>query len=262
LPNRMKSFPGYPLESPIESPLNSPAYQRAHMLRDGRWLEVNHKRKRSDETIISHSRSRENSPPTPTSTYSRSDDILPTPPSVTNGTIGDRTTNRLIFSSSPDVRPSPSKISSYRSAPSPSSVANEPESPLAALAHSPERRKPYTRESFDSSSNDSEEWPLKSDLSPPSSDLRPRLSSQHLHPQLARGQQYEHGDEYQDHIEHDGEQEDDIETEPGLKPAPAIHLPSPPPDDDRERRSSGGWGFMPSFSIVRKPLPALPIDRT
>ncbi|KAF4629911.1 hypothetical protein G7Y89_g8231 [Cudoniella acicularis] len=61
-------------ESPLQSPPESPEFRRT---RSGRWLEPGHRRQQSDE---SRSRSRENSPPTPVSSYSRSENNLTPPP--------------------------------------------------------------------------------------------------------------------------------------------------------------------------------------
>ncbi|KAE9374889.1 hypothetical protein N431DRAFT_279480, partial [Stipitochalara longipes BDJ] len=75
--SRLTSYPNP--ESPIDgSPPVSPEYQRVD---SGRWLETGHRRVHSDDidTEISRSRSREDSPPTPISTYSRSDEHALTP---------------------------------------------------------------------------------------------------------------------------------------------------------------------------------------
>ena len=77
---RLTSYPN--LESPLDgSPPASPEYQRVD---SGRWLETGHRRVHSDDidTAISRSRSRDDSPPTPISTYSRSDEHALTPPSA------------------------------------------------------------------------------------------------------------------------------------------------------------------------------------
>jgi hypothetical protein len=76
--NRLAAYPNQ-LESPLEgSPPASPDFQRVD---SGRWLETGHRRVHSDDTAISRSRSRDESPPTPISTYSRSDEHALTPPS-------------------------------------------------------------------------------------------------------------------------------------------------------------------------------------
>jgi hypothetical protein len=69
------------LESPLEgSPPASPNFQHQD---SGRWLETGHRRMHSDDidTAVSRSRSRDESPPTPISTYSHSDEHALTPPS-------------------------------------------------------------------------------------------------------------------------------------------------------------------------------------
>jgi hypothetical protein len=80
--SRLTSYPNQ-LESPLggsPSPPASPDFPRAD---SGRWLETGHRRVHSDDidTAVSRSRSREESPPTPISTYSRSDEHALTPPS-------------------------------------------------------------------------------------------------------------------------------------------------------------------------------------
>jgi hypothetical protein len=77
--SRLTSYPN--LESPLDGSVPaSPEYQRVD---SGRWLETGHRRVHSDDldTGISRSRSRDDSPPTPISTYSRSDEHALTPPS-------------------------------------------------------------------------------------------------------------------------------------------------------------------------------------
>jgi len=72
---KTRNLSDYPVESPIQSPPESPEFHR-----DGSWLEPNHRRQRSGASGISRSRSRDDSPPTPISTYSRSE-VGSTPPS-------------------------------------------------------------------------------------------------------------------------------------------------------------------------------------
>lgn len=258
--SRLKSMSGYSLESPIESPMDSPAYHRTNSLRNGRWLEVNHKRQRSDETVISRSRSRENSPPTPVSTDYRSEDVSFTPPSGADELNGDGVSDLRVSSEAPDFpleeQALPSKASSYHSVSSPLPIEEPntppPESPNPV--RSPKRRKPFIRQKF-SPPQDEDEWPLRSDASPPSSEIRARLSSQHLHPAL---RDEEREDEWEGE-----DDEEELETE--TRPIPTIHLPSPPPEGRNskghaQRSRSGSGTLKPSFSIARKPLPALPPD--
>jgi hypothetical protein len=80
--SRLTSYPNQ-LESPLDgspSPPASPDFPRAD---SGRWLETGHRRVHSDDidTAALRSRSRDESPPTPISTYSRSDEHALTPPS-------------------------------------------------------------------------------------------------------------------------------------------------------------------------------------
>jgi hypothetical protein len=67
--------------SPLESPSESPEFRRTSPMRDReQWLDDDSRRELSDGSPIPLSRSREGSPPTPVSTFSRSDRAL-TPPS-------------------------------------------------------------------------------------------------------------------------------------------------------------------------------------
>ncbi|KAE8451836.1 hypothetical protein EG329_002676 [Mollisiaceae sp. DMI_Dod_QoI] len=81
--SRMRFLSGLGMESPIESPPQSPEYRRTDYIRTGRpWLEVEHRRQRSDDMVGSRSRSREDDgPPTPMSGYSQTDETAITPPS-------------------------------------------------------------------------------------------------------------------------------------------------------------------------------------
>lgn len=72
---RARNLSDYPVESPLQSPPQSPEYHQ-----DGSWVEPDHRRQRFGASGISRSRSRDDSPPTPVSTYSRSEFGL-TPPS-------------------------------------------------------------------------------------------------------------------------------------------------------------------------------------
>ena len=88
---RLTSYPN--LESPLDGSLPaSPEYQRVD---SGRWLETGHRRVHSDDidTAVSHSRSRGDSPPTPISTYSRSDEHALTPPSGADDLLNPPTTD-------------------------------------------------------------------------------------------------------------------------------------------------------------------------
>jgi Sad1 / UNC-like C-terminal len=78
--SHLTSYPNQ-LESPLDgSPLASPDFQRVD---SDRWLETGYRRVHSDDldTAVSQSRSRDESPPTPISTYSRSDEHALTPSS-------------------------------------------------------------------------------------------------------------------------------------------------------------------------------------
>ncbi|TVY21261.1 Uncharacterized protein LARI1_G000331 [Lachnellula arida] len=86
---RARNLSDYPVESPLQSPPQSPEYHQ-----DGSWVEPDHRRQRFGASGISRSRSRDDSPPTPVSTYSRSEFGL-TPPSGPD----DATTNLLDHSS-------------------------------------------------------------------------------------------------------------------------------------------------------------------
>ncbi|TVY38176.1 Uncharacterized protein LSUB1_G002239 [Lachnellula subtilissima] len=86
---RARNLSDYPVESPLQSPPQSPEFHQ-----DGSWIEPDHRRQRFGASGISRSRSRDDSPPTPVSTYSRSEFGL-TPPSGPD----DATTDLLDHSS-------------------------------------------------------------------------------------------------------------------------------------------------------------------
>lgn len=82
--SRMRMLSGYGMESPIESPPQSPEYsRRSESMRGGSpWLEVNDRRQRGDDMRSSRSRSRgDESPQTPMSAYSETEEMEMTPPS-------------------------------------------------------------------------------------------------------------------------------------------------------------------------------------
>lgn len=265
LQGRVKNLYNYPLESPIESLIDSPSYHRTQALRErqGRPAWNSHKRQHSDDIIISRSRSRENSPSTPISTYSR-DDVALTPPSGIDfdGAAEPLPSNIMDISEEQLA----SKRSSYHSASSPIEERAEPPSSSPLPVRPPKRHKPIVRQEF-SPPPDEENWPLSADLSPPPGEIRERLSSQHLHPQLSRRSGLSRENSYENEYESQGERENEIEGENEdeggedheVPPIPTIQLASPPREsrpvlNDRmgsERRKS-------SFSISRKPLPALP----
>lgn len=76
LQTRARAF-GFPT-SPLESPLESPGYRRNGPMRESEWLDDDSRIERSDGSPVPFSRER--SPPTPVSNFSRSDDAS-TPPS-------------------------------------------------------------------------------------------------------------------------------------------------------------------------------------
>jgi hypothetical protein len=126
---RARKF-GFPL-SPLESPPESPEYRRTSSMQDSRqWLETAEPRQH-DRSPISRSRSREDddSPPTPVSFYSRSENAL-TPPSGADDNMAGSTGNIIgeqsevpSSSDSKDLQPSsdqapdPSDEQSFRSSP-------------------------------------------------------------------------------------------------------------------------------------------------
>ncbi len=85
--SRPRHFPEFQTESPLDSAPDSPCRHRIGSVRTGRrWLEIGHRRQQSDETAESRSRSRDLSPPTPISSYTRSADFSQSPPLGVDGT--------------------------------------------------------------------------------------------------------------------------------------------------------------------------------
>jgi len=211
------------LESPLEGSLpTSPDFQRAD---SGRWLETGHRRQHSDDTAVSRSRSRDDSPPTPISTYSRSDDHALTPPSGADdlNTAGPHDHFSLVEANSLHPNPSKASSSSYHSS---SSTA------AASPVRTPKKRKAFFRQ---------KESP-------------PRYESPASHPPPPHPENND-ANEYQELS--------------GPAPIPltaASHLPSPSPEPEtptapgvpESPQSPPATGRSPSFSIARKPLPALP----
>jgi hypothetical protein len=254
LQGRAKTTSGYSLGSPIESPLYSPSYHRQHSLTDGRWLEVNHNRQRSDEIAMSHSQSRDHSPATPVSTYSQSEGAGLTPPSGPDELSGDIPVHLLVSPKASDMpleeQPRPSQISSYRSIIS-SKREDIHASPASTLSPSPNGRKPLVRQQSVPPQHEGRGWPLKSDPTTFSSPFTHQLSGQQRD---IFGMDFGHrepGGAQDVAITEEGGEEGVAGDNAEALSIPTIHLPSPPPENgDSDRKSS--------LSIVRKPLPALP----
>ena len=209
---RARNF-GFPI-SPLESPPESPEYRRPSSMRDSRqWLETAEPRP-PDGSPISGSRSRENddSPPTPVSSYSRSEHAL-TPPSGVDDYMAGSTGNLigehfdvLGLSDSKDVQ-----LSSY---PVPDPLDEDP-------SHSsPTIRTPKKRKAF-----------IRQQSNPPLTNIELALDSSHE----------QNRDAYDA-----SEQAVQI-----ISPSAGRSPPSPSQPLEKERSS---------FSIARKPLPALPTD--
>jgi hypothetical protein len=240
LQGRVRHMSGYPVESPLESPTDSPAFYRTTSTMERKWLQVDHRRQRSDDTVNSQSRSRENSPPTPISTYSRSEELAFTPPSGVEGVNGDSSADFVASETVIDSisQHQPSKSSSYHSASAPpeSEVKNAPQERSPIPLRSPRRQKALITQQV-SPPPDQDDWPLPLRSNRPSSPLSRPLFHQQSDP-------IEPGiDEVMDGVEL--EQAYELDGEP--QTIPTIQFSSSPETPKRA-----------SFSIARKPLPALP----
>jgi hypothetical protein len=250
LHSRARNFSGYPVESPLASPHESPEYLRTDSIQEERWLEPGHRRERSDDTAISRSRSREDSPPTPISTYSRSEenDAL-TPPSggdinpENTGDIGSPSEETDAYLHS---RPSKSTSSSYHPVTPDDHLPSSPpidEQSLPQLLSSsplrmPKKRKTSIRQQASPPPSGTEDS-FNSSFTSTSTDSPPNIPPRHetfapSPPRLPPRRQ----DLEQDRPEHDS-------------------VLSPSPDNPSHEGSTGG---KRGFGIVRKPLPALPTD--
>lgn len=243
LPARMRHMSRYQVESPLDSPAGSPAFYRTNSLRERKWLEVDHKRQRSDETIDSQLRSRENSPPTPISTYSRSDERGLTHPS---GGDVDSSGEFIAISDDVDSPPhhQPLETSSYHSMSAPLEPEVEVDDTLLEKTPFPLRSSKRLNTLVGQTlspppEGDDGNWSLQSEPS-----NRPVSSQEQTH-------SFELGlDEEEVVHDIDPEKAQELGDDSNRTSIPTIHLPSPGSTPDRNKRHS--------FSIVRKPLPALP----
>jgi hypothetical protein len=215
------------LESPLDGSLPaSPDFQEPD---SGHWLEPGHRRQLSNDTAVSRSRSREESPPTPISAYSRSDDHALTPPS---GADDHNTASTREFLTDPvesneQLHPNPSKarLSSYHST---------SENAAASLVRTPSKRKGFMRQ---------QESPPEADEPFTSSAPLPEVASFEYHTTLPADLT--------------------TKTEPPRPPSPPLEqvdleARSQSPFQPQNTRQS--HNLIPRFSIARKPLPALPTD--
>jgi len=210
------------LEIPLEGSLPaSPDFQRAD---SGRWLETGHRRQHSDDTAISRSRSRDDSPPTPISTYSHPEEHALTPPSGADDLNTASTHDHVTSIEADGLDPNPSKASS--------SYPSTSESASASPVHTLKKQKGFIRQQGSHDTLTSDPPPRHPDHNPyeyqelpsraPISEERSRLPSPPPEP----------------------ESDEAAEVEPQQSP----HSP--------EQTT----GLSPRFSIARKPLPALPDD--
>jgi hypothetical protein len=249
LHSRARNFSGYPVESPLASPHGSPAYLRTDSMQEERWLEPGHRRERSDDTAISRSRSREDSPPTPISTYSRSEENAAlTPPS--GGDINaENTGDNVSPSEEADAylhsQPSKPTSSSYHPVTPddhlPSSPPTDEQSLpqlLSSPLRTPKKRKTSIRQQASPPASGPEDS-FNSSFTSTSTDSPPHLPPRHeafapSPPRLPPRHQF---------LDQDPPENDSV-----LSPSPdkLSHEGS-----TREKRG---------FGIARKPLPALPTD--
>jgi hypothetical protein len=220
---RARNLSDYPVESPLQSPPGSPEFHRG-----GSWLEPDHRRQRSGASGISRSKSRDDSPPTPISTYSRSEVGL-TPPSGPDGATADLLDPRPEHLEPP--LPSQPKTRSRSSTLEGSSNILPSQSP-----ESGRRSRSSTYEGGSSS-------PFPA-LSVQNSPVRtPKKCKGCIHQRASPSASG--ADESRDTTPHPDTwvtAEEQIDIADG-----SLRLPFPPEDD-----------LKPSFSIARKPLPALP----
>ena len=150
---RARNF-GFPV-SPLESPPESPEYRRTGSMRDGRrqWLETGDRRQR-DGSPISRSRSREDddSPPTPVSFYSRSENAL-TPPSGVDDMAGS-TGNLMDEHLEAPAQPDSEKHEQFSPYPG-EDVSEEQSFQSSHTVRTPKKRKAFIRQQSNSPSGDS-----------------------------------------------------------------------------------------------------------
>ncbi|PMD14878.1 hypothetical protein NA56DRAFT_754526 [Hyaloscypha hepaticicola] len=147
------------LESPLEgSPPASPDFQHED---SGRWLETGHRRVHSDDidTAVSRSRSRDESPPTPISTYSRSDENAHTPPSGAD--------DMKAFTGTADILPETLEATSL-------ATTKEDASPSPSSTPKKRRRKSSIRCVHSVKQQETPPPDLRSTSSPPPPQLPPR----------------------------------------------------------------------------------------
>jgi hypothetical protein len=206
---RARNF-GFPL-SPLDSPPDSPEYRRTASMRDeGQWLQPEERRRR-DGSPISRSRSRDDdSPPTPVSFYSRSENAL-TPPSgaddnlvSSTGYLGDE---HLDSPPQPEIE--------EMSSPSQNQEASDEQFHSSPTVRTPKKRKPFIR----------------------------RQSNEPSDPAASLDDSTEQNHNYE------------LAVESASTAGGSPRLPSPPSEKEGRTKRE-----RPSFSIARKPLPALPMD--
>jgi hypothetical protein len=232
---------GFPMdgtvESPIESPPESPEYRRTSSMPERQWLGAGHRRNRSDESVIPGDHSgRDESPPTPISSYSRSEHSF-TPPSGADDRVSGHTPESENLELPKRTASPKDTISSWHSAEnddpppnsSPSSQFLQP--PSSSPGRAPKKRKAFVREQVSPPPDDTN-WPLST--SNPLPTTVPSSSTPHT----SRGNTLTNASPQPS------------EQPTTSSPSPGPEIPSPP--SDREKRQS--------FSIARKPLPALPKD--
>ena len=216
--SRQRNFSGFPLESPIESPPDSPEFHRTGPSRGGRpWLDTEHRRPRSDESAVSRSRSRDDSPPTPISSYSRSENGF-TPQYGVDELGAESNADYIRGTLEHSKVPSETNAVKYNSLGVHGSVAAPAELVQASSPmRTPKKRKAFIRQQSGPPVTSPDDNNLIDEGDRANPDLSPDST---------------------------GITKEDIGIADGSPP-----LPSPPPEKER-----------PSFSIARKPLPALPAD--
>ncbi|KAL3425767.1 hypothetical protein PVAG01_02558 [Phlyctema vagabunda] len=221
------------LRSPLGSPLNSPEYRRVQSLRGERsWSGAQHRRNRSDDSVASRSPSGDDSPPTPISAYSRSEnEIYPD-----NG-IDERREDSV------DVPSSPYEFSAAAKSPPEGFQSWDDREDLKfvvgeAQHSSPaQNRIPVSRSEM-----------LSSRVTPPFEPTEPDTQ----HERSENEENYLPVRTFSSPLLNESWPLRDLPGSPSERLQP---LPSPPPEPHSGQRSRG-------FSIARKPLPALPTNGT
>ncbi|KAG0648562.1 SUN domain-containing ossification factor [Hyphodiscus hymeniophilus] len=217
---RARNF-GFPL-SPLESPPGSPEYRQTQ---SGQWLETGEHGRDGTPTSRSRSGEDDDSPPTPVSFYSRSENAL-TPPSGADDPLAGSTLNLI----EEQLEPAQVDSSELASSTSPSQEVSEIQAFSSPTVRTPKKRKTFIRQQSSPPPENS-----AFDSSPP------RITTNLPSPQHAKTCETTVQDPTQEQVANSDR-------------PPPLSAPLAEQGQESEGRE------RPSFSIARKPLPALPTD--